>query len=127
MAQYNTDDSKVKFTGLVEGDKIKYELDFNTTDSTPIDGRIPTFGIDAQGENAVNDYNSLLPGAVAAGQETGETYSAEEAIAYNAELTGAVNEGEETPGDFEGKVGQAAEGETLSERRRRMEAEGTYE
>ena len=114
LAQYNTDDSKVKFTGLVEGDKIKYELDFNTTDSTPIDGRIPTFGIDAQGENAVNDYNSLLPGAVAAGQETGETYSAEEAIAYNAELTGAVNEGEETPGDFEGKVGQAAEGETLS-------------
>ena len=114
LAQYNTDDSKVKFTGLVEGDKIKYELDFNTTDSTPIDGRIPTFGINAEGENAVNDYNALLPGAVAAGQETGETYTAEEAAEYNAALDGAVAEGEEVPEDFEEKVGEAAAGETLT-------------
>ena len=115
LAQYNTDDSKVKFTGLVEGDKIKYELDFNTTDSTPLEGRIPTFGIDAQDENAVNDYNSLLPGAVAAGQETGATYTAEEAAAYNADLDDAVAAGNPVPEDYATKVGQEAAGETLTD------------
>ena len=41
-------------------------------------------------------------------------YTADEAAAYNATLDGAKDEGDDVPGDYEEKVGNAAEGDALT-------------
>ena len=90
LATYNIDDNKVTFTGLVKGDKINYELDFNTTDERPLLGRIPTFNAAASeevaDEAAVNAYNLQLDDAI----QPGTTLNDEQAEAVNEalELTG---------------------------------------
>ena len=59
LRQYNTDDNKVTFTGLIKGDKIKYELDFNTT-AVFADGLIPSADIAAvpYTKTTANAYNA---------------------------------------------------------------------
>ena len=82
LATYNTDNSKVTFTGLVGNDKIKYELDFNTVDALPLDGKIPTFEAAAQDaqdamnytKETANAYNAAhVAGCVATGFEVSTT------------------------------------------------------
>ena len=82
LALYNEGDSKVELVGLINGDKIKYELDFNTTSNyNEYPDKIPTQGwADHFTEEQVNEYNATLEGAIS----TETVLTAEQAATLNA-------------------------------------------